>query len=309
MQVGAVIVAAGMSSRMGEFKPMLQIGKISIVQRIITNFQQANVSPIVVVTGHRAKELEKHIAKLGVICVRNEKYEQTEMVDSAKIGFSYIVDKCDKVFFTPVDIPLFTMNTLNQLLETDCDVAKPVYQQVDGHPILIKREVLLKVLKLDGEKSLKNALSKCAQDIKMVCVQDDGILHDVDTPKQYRELLEQHNKQLFRPLINVSLMREKKLIDGKTALLLYLIDYSGTVKEACEKAGISYSNAWGIIADLEENLGYHIIYRQPGGKSGGGSNLTVEGRDLLTRYQRYVDDVNKYANRVLCRYFEAETDV
>ena len=90
MKTGAVIVAAGMSSRMGDFKPMLKMGSISIVQRIIANFQHADVFPIVVVTGFRADELEKHISKLGVISVRNNSYEETEMFDSAKLGFDFI---------------------------------------------------------------------------------------------------------------------------------------------------------------------------------------------------------------------------
>ena len=52
MQTGALIVAAGKSSRMGDFKPMLQLGSISIAQRVINNFRQAGISKIVVVTGY-----------------------------------------------------------------------------------------------------------------------------------------------------------------------------------------------------------------------------------------------------------------
>ena len=48
MQTGALIVAAGKSSRMGDFKPMLQLGSISIAQRVINNFRQAGISKIVV---------------------------------------------------------------------------------------------------------------------------------------------------------------------------------------------------------------------------------------------------------------------
>ena len=51
MQTGALIVAAGKSSRMGDFKPMLQLGSISIAQRVINNFRQAGISKVVVVTG------------------------------------------------------------------------------------------------------------------------------------------------------------------------------------------------------------------------------------------------------------------
>ena len=51
MQTGAVIVAAGLSSRMGDFKHMLNIGSISIAQRVIATLRQAGVGKIVVVTG------------------------------------------------------------------------------------------------------------------------------------------------------------------------------------------------------------------------------------------------------------------
>ena len=86
MTTGALIVAAGMSSRMGEFKPMLNIGSISIAQRVIATFQQAGVDKIVMVTGYNATQLERHLSGLGVIFLRNENYEHTQMFDSVRIG-------------------------------------------------------------------------------------------------------------------------------------------------------------------------------------------------------------------------------
>ena len=50
MQTAALIVAAGMSSRMGDFKPMLNIGSISIAQRVVATFRQAGIRKIVMVT-------------------------------------------------------------------------------------------------------------------------------------------------------------------------------------------------------------------------------------------------------------------
>ena len=108
MQIGAVIVAAGMSSRMGDFKPMLNIGSISIAQRIVATFHQAGVDRIVVITGYNAQQLERHLSNSGLIFLRNVDYETTQMFDSAKIGLRYLQDKCDRILFTPVDIPLFT---------------------------------------------------------------------------------------------------------------------------------------------------------------------------------------------------------
>ena len=101
MTTGALIVAAGMSSRMGDFKPMLNIGSISIAQRVIATFQQAGVEKIVMVTGYNAAALERHLAGNGVVFLRNENFETTQMFDSARIGLAYLRDKCDRVLFTP----------------------------------------------------------------------------------------------------------------------------------------------------------------------------------------------------------------
>ena len=109
METGAVVVAAGMSSRMGDFKPMLSIGEISVAQRVVATLRQAGAERVVVVTGYNADELERHLSKSGAVFVRNEEYRTTEMFDSALIGLKYIRGKCDRILFTPVDVPLFTV--------------------------------------------------------------------------------------------------------------------------------------------------------------------------------------------------------
>jgi CTP:molybdopterin cytidylyltransferase MocA len=87
-ETGAVILAAGLSSRMGDYKPLLPIGGESIVRRVIGAFRRAGVKTIVLVTGHRAEELERHVAPDGVVCLRNERYAESQMFDSARIGFA-----------------------------------------------------------------------------------------------------------------------------------------------------------------------------------------------------------------------------
>lgn len=307
MKTGAVIVAAGESSRTGDFKPMIKIGTISMVQRIIANFQQAAVFPIVLVTGFRSAELEKHISKTGVICIRNEDYTNTQMFDSAKLGFSYIADKCDRTFFSPVDVPLFTVRTIKRLIESDALVARPAYGGTEGHPVLLSGKVLPALMATECGGGLKKAVEECCDDIESIEVSDEGVLKDVDAPEDYRQLIEMHNEQLLRPSIEISLMRENKLFDKKGALLLHMIEYTGTVKGACEKMQISYSKAWGMLSVLEENLGFALIDRKPGGEFGGGSQLTPEGRELLGRYEKFTEKIMKYADECFTECFKERT--
>ena len=90
MKTGAVIIAAGHKSTISRFQPMLPVGDSTVIRRIIITLKRAGIDPVVVITGQKADEVEKHIAGLRVICLRNQDYEQTQMYYSICMGLNYI---------------------------------------------------------------------------------------------------------------------------------------------------------------------------------------------------------------------------
>ena len=303
METGAVVVAAGMSSRMGDFKPMLNIGSISIAQRIIATLRQAGVDRIVMVTGYNALALERHLANNGVIFLRNENYEHTQMFDSAKIGLAYLQGKCDKILFTPVDIPLFTADTVRAVLGSGAELAFPVCEGRPGHPIMLSSPLIPALLADSGEEGMQGALSRCGGEMTPVPVEDAGILHDADTPEDYRALLKYHNRQLVRPVVSLALARELPFFDGKTAMLLTLVDETGSVRTACQRMQVSYSTGWNRIRTLETQAGCSLIERSQGGAGGGRSRLTAEGRELLRLFSALEADLRRSAEALFEKYF------
>lgn len=303
MDTGAVVVAAGMSSRMGDFKPMLSIGSISVAQRVVATLKQAGAARVVVVTGYNAEELERHLASSGVVFLRNENYRTTHMFDSALIGLRYLRDKCRQVLFTPVDIPLFTAATVDALLTSGAELACPVCGGTRGHPILMSANVIDRVLEDSGEGGLDGALSRCGVPMTLVEVDDPGILHDADTPEDYRELLRMHNSQLTRPVVQVSICREKRFLDPRVAMLLTLTDETQSVRAACQRMQLSYSSGWNAINLLEAELGYPVVARTQGGQRGGRSSLTARGRALLRAYEAYTLRLRAMADELFVQYF------
>ena len=304
MQTAAIIVAAGMSSRMGEFKPMLNIGSISIAQRIVANFHQAGVDRIVMITGFNATTLERHLSGNGIIFLRNENYETTQMFDSAKIGLEYLKDKCDRILFTPVDIPLFTSATVKTLVDSGAELACPVCQGQQGHPLLIASRLVDSILADSGEGGLQGAISRCGCPMQKIEVEDAGILHDADTPEDYRTLLNMHNQQLVRPVVNVSLAKEMPFFDEKIATLLSLVDETNSVRTACQRMQISYSTGWNIIRTMESQFSRSLIERSQGGAGGGQSRLTEDGRALVEAFNTYSSELRRVANELFQSYFE-----
>jgi len=303
MQIGALIVAAGMSSRMGQFKPMLNIGSISVAQRIIATLSQSGVGKIVMVTGYNATMLERHLAGNGVIFLRNEDYETTQMFDSVKIGLRYLLGKCDRILFTPVDVPLFTAKTVKTILDSGAPLVCPICEGRQGHPILIANELIPEILADSGEMGLKGAIDRCSVPLMRIDVDDPGTIHDADTPEDFSLLLEYHNSQLVRPVVSVSLNKEKPFFDSKIAMLLMLIDESKSVRAAGQRMQLSYSSCWNIIRTLESQLNYTLIERSQGGAGGSTSVLTDRGRLLLERYRAYEKALKEQAKLLYEDYF------
>ena len=304
MNTAALIVAAGMSSRMGDFKPMLNIGSISIAQRVVATFQQAGVEKIVMITGFNATLLERHLSGNGIVFLRNEEYERTQMFDSVCIGLRYLRGKCDRVLFTPVDIPLFTAATVRALLETDAELACPAVDGETGHPTLIAASLIDRILDDPGDQGLRGALERCGAEMTRLPVEDRGVLHDADTPEDYKALLKYHNEQLVRPVLSVSLAREKVFFDSRAAMLLKLIDETQSVRQACQRMQMSYSSGWNVIRTLESQLSRTLIRRSQGGAGGGKSSLTEDGKLLLERYEAFSDALRDQAGALFDDYFE-----
>ena len=92
-RIGGVIAAASKK----DAEPLLQIGNIPIIKRIVISFQQAGIFPIVIVTGADEEEIRYQLSSYGVIFIRNENYEQPELFESVKIGLQYLHRKCDPI--------------------------------------------------------------------------------------------------------------------------------------------------------------------------------------------------------------------
>ena len=145
---------------------------------------------------------------------------------------------------------------------------------------------------------------RCGAELTRVPVEDRGVLHDADTPEDYKALLKYHNEQLVRPVLHVSLARETVFFDSRAAMLLQLIDETHSVRTACQRMQMSYSGGWNVIRRLESQLSRDLIRRSQGGAGGGKSSLTDDGRLLLERYEAYSDALREKAGELFDGYFE-----
>ncbi len=186
-----VIVAAGLSSRMGDFKPLLPIqGKPAIVH-LIGTMQKAGIDHCIVVTGHRADDLIKACAHLSSVSfVHNPDYASTDMLASVKIGFRAVSEEYSRVLLTPADIPLIPEAVIRELLNMMDPLIYPIYEDTTGHPVSIDTAYLDDLCVFHGDGGLRAALEALPVTPSYLQTNDPRILMDMDTPADYRQILD-----------------------------------------------------------------------------------------------------------------------
>lgn len=286
VRVGAVIAAAGAPGGFRSYDAMEHIDGSSMIRRMIFSFRRAGVEDIAVVTGYRAEETEKKLAKLGAVFLRTETYETEQMIESAVRGFTYLENTCNRIFFCPSDVPLFTEDTLKRMLEQDSPAVIPVYEGRKGHPILISAGLTGIIASYRGGRGLKGAIDAAGVRVGLVRVEDEGVLIRAGREERFEEVAETECPPSVYPRVKVQLVKNIPFFGPGMMVLLKQIEILGSVRQACEKAGMSYSKGWSLIRTAEKELGRTIVERSPGGKNGGIARVSGAGRILMAKYER-----------------------
>ena len=85
--------------------------------------------------------------------------------------------------------------------------------------------------------------------------------------------------------------------------LLLGVEQTQSLRAAAQQMGMAYTKAFRIIKNAEATLGFPLLERVVGGKGGGGSTLTPEGKELLKRYGAYRLSCDQMAERLYQEHF------
>ncbi len=188
--LSAIVLCAGYSSRMHAFKPLLPFTHGTVVDHVIQTLKETGINHIFVVLGHRAPEMEEHLAGKGVHRVFNTA-PQLGMFHSIKLGVSAACGS-DGFFVVPVDIPLIQPDTYRVLAhafyEKKDHIFIPSYQGKRGHPPLLRSTCEEAISKAPLEGGLRQFYKTSGFQIREVPTNDPWVLVDMDTPEAYQKL-------------------------------------------------------------------------------------------------------------------------
>lgn len=194
-RIGAVIMAAGQSSRMGNPKMLLPWGPNdeTVIRSVCTTVGRSSVSEIAVVTGELHHSIAQEITGIrGARAVFNSRHLTGDMISSMQRGLQAIWNTCDACMITLGDQPLITVDLLQQLLtayrRVTAPIVAPSYNNRRGHPMIIHRSLWPSFMDMPDGTTPREVIRRFEDQIHYVLVETSAVLRDMDTPDDYRDL-------------------------------------------------------------------------------------------------------------------------
>lgn len=192
--ISAVVLAAGLSTRMGRLKLLLPYGEHTVIEQVVSVLLSSPVDEVLVVTGHERAAVEAALARWPVRIVFNPDYAVGEMLSSAQVGLRSVAADTRAVLLAVGDMPAIEVEVVAQLVTDyqatgDGGVYIPSYRMQAGHPVLIPRPLWPAILALPAGANLRSVWRVEGTRVQWVGVDTPSVLRDMDTPEDYEQEL------------------------------------------------------------------------------------------------------------------------
>lgn len=188
--IAAVVLAAGLSRRMGQAKLLMKVGGRAIVRYVVESVLAGGVDAVWVVTGPDAEPLEAALAGFEVQFVVNPAPEEGQAA-SVRAGIAALPPSVDAALIALGDQPLLAPSIIPALLAARRTSPKlivaPRYRDGQGNPVVFKREIFPELLRLTGDQGARPIIQQEPARVEWVEL-DLPMPPDVDTPDDYEKI-------------------------------------------------------------------------------------------------------------------------
>ncbi|MEW6222913.1 MAG: nucleotidyltransferase family protein [Candidatus Hadarchaeota archaeon] len=185
--IGAVVIAAGESRRMGRNKLLIEIGGKTIIERVVSSFQGL-ADETIVVLGYKPEQTAPVLEKLGIKWVVNVNYADG-MATSFKRGLKEL-EKCEAVFLALGDQPFIGEDFLRGAVEawkSGAKIVSPVHAGKKGHPVLFDKSLFGEIFSLKRHETVRDVIHRHG-DKHILLEAGAWAVTDVDSPEDLEKL-------------------------------------------------------------------------------------------------------------------------
>jgi molybdenum cofactor cytidylyltransferase len=205
LAVGAVLLAAGSGSRMGNRpKSLLELGGVPLIRRQLIALSGAGVDELVVVLGHYADLIEPAVLDFPVTLVRNLDPDAGQ-VSSLRLGLQALSPKIDAVLVALADQPLINSQDINDLIGAykkrpeGTQVVQPTVDGQPGNPVMFSADVREQILAGEARVGCKQWQAAHAEAVHRWDSSNQRYRTDVDSPEDIEALATRTGHRLRWP--------------------------------------------------------------------------------------------------------------
>lgn len=189
-RVAAVLLAGGLSTRMGDFKQLMPYRGQTIVETCVNTLLSTSVDEIVVVTGHRADEVERVLMPYSVRIARNTAYAAG--MSTSVIAGARAIDPDAAMMVCLCDQPHLPSEVFDAVLDAyrhgTAAIVMPTIAGDTGHPVIFDSNLRDEILGVDPSVGLRSVTYANRERTLRVPVDALGVLDDIDTQEDYERL-------------------------------------------------------------------------------------------------------------------------
>jgi len=192
--IAAIVLAAGLSSRMGRNKLLVNVGGKPLVRRVVETALASGAGRVIVVTGNDAENVMASLSNLPIVFAHNPHFH-AGLSTSLKAGVKALPEDVDGALILLGDMPAVTPTLINTLIgkfepDEDRAICVPTYNGKQGNPVLWSRHFFPDILALEGDVGAKHLIAENDDVVCQVATSDEAPLVDIDTQQALDAYLE-----------------------------------------------------------------------------------------------------------------------
>jgi molybdenum cofactor cytidylyltransferase len=246
--VSAIVLAAGLSTRMGTVKALVSVSGKPLLERVLSTVRESRADEIVVVLGHSAELIQRSIPFGDSRAVINQSYREG-MASSLRIGLSNVSPNAEAALIVLGDQPFLKPQTIDRIIEeyrnNKPEIVIPMYHGFRGNPVLLDRSVFAELAGLTGDMGCRAIFGGHTRGILKIAVEDAGVLVDFDTKE------------------DIERFEQSRAVDVQERKLFESADLSGRQITGPQFVVVGHDAVAKALADLARLLEFRVVLVDP----------------------------------------------
>ena len=199
--ISAVVLAAGLSRRMGRPKQLLRLGDKTMLEHVVDNIMQTDVEETIVVIGAYQQEIADLLSKYDLKCVFNANYSGGQGT-SVAVGANAVDIESSGILYATADQPFLSPDYLNKMITEFKNTNPLILKPAVGMPAIFNSSLRPELITLSGDTGGKQLMEKYWEKVVILPGCPSIMTMDVDTEEDYERV-----KKLWDKLVRSKLLK------------------------------------------------------------------------------------------------------